>query len=382
MQSFSYSSPTQVVFGAGRHQQIAQSLPDGARRVVLVTGGTASASRPVQTRLEQAGLDIVTLRCASEPTVSSIDAALTRLQGVGFDAVIACGGGSVIDMGKVLRLALYHGVSSHKALSDLPASQMDQPCPMPCIALPTTAGTGAEATANAVVGIPDKRAKISLRGKGIYASLAIIDPDLMQGAPASVVLSAGLDAVTQIFESETSCAATPFSRALTGSARDKVLPALRRVVETDDAQAWAELAWISHLSGVALANSGLGAAHGLASVIGGRLDAPHGALCGRLLLPVLRQNLRRAPNGSEPHNRIRACVMAVADTFAPTLPDDPLSGLADWIDARGLAPLSRWGVKADDLPDLATNGMAASSSQKNAVPLAREDYLQILQAAL
>lgn len=381
MQTFSYSCPTQVHFGVGAHRRVTDILPGTVRRVLLVIGSKAKASLPVQECLETAALDVVVLRCRTEPTVSSIDATLEALQGEAFDVVIACGGGSVIDMGKIVRFALSHGVYSHAGLSNLSTSRMDQPCHMPCFAIPTTAGTGAEATANVVVGVLEKGAKISLRGRGVFPTVAIIDPNLMRDAPASVVLSAGLDAVTQIFESETSCAATPFSRALTASARTKVLPALRRVVEANDTDAWSELAWISHLSGVALANGGLGAAHGLASVIGGRFDAPHGALCGRLLVPVLRQNLLRAPDESAEHANILSCVMEVTRTFTPIRIGDPLSGFATWIDAQKLPRLSDWGVEKDDLGDLAAQGMYASSSQKNAIKLIQDDYLEILKAS-
>lgn len=381
MLSFSYTCSTQTRFGAGEHRRIVDVLPEAARRILLVRGRSGLASKSVLACLQAAGLDVTELACEGEPTVPSLDAALDKLGGFQADAVIACGGGAALDMGKALCFALSHGLTCYADFAGLKPALMDALCPMPCIAVPTTAGTGAEVTANAVIGVPDKNAKISLRGRGLIPRLAIVDPDLMCGAPMPVVLHSGLDAVTQVFESFTSNAATPFSDALTRSVKEKGLPALKQIIDARDVAAWPDLAWVSHVSGLALANSGLGAAHGLASVIGGRYDAPHGALCGRFLAPVLRQNLLRAPSGSDVHARIASCVTDIQNAFAPTQTDDPMSGFETWIDAKGLPHLSDWGVKTGDLSALATQGMAASSSQKNAVTLSHQDYLQVLRTA-
>ena len=378
---FSYTCPTHVWFGAGTHTRIGAALPDGVQTVLLINGRSGAAD-PVMTCLHEVGATIVPLICTGEPTVDTLNKALAQLVDTPVDAVVACGGGAAIDLGKAVCCALSHGVRTYDDLRALSASQMQGPFRLPCIALPTTAGTGAEVTANAVIGVPDQAAKISLRGRGLFPTVAIVDPDLLQGAPAGVVLNSGLDAVTQIFESHTSNAATPFSQALTGSVSATALDVLKQVIDTGDPAAWRDLAWVSHVSGLALANSGLGAAHGLASVIGGRFDAPHGALCGRLLGPVLRQNLSRAAHGSPSHARILHCIDAARATFAPTDRADPLSGFTSWIDANGLPYLSHWGLSAGDLPELAKKGMAASSSQKNAVALSEADYMHVLSAAL
>ncbi len=379
---FAFSAPTQTFFGAGEHQRITDHLPPHCRHVVLVQGSSCSASAPVLACLQNAGLEITQVYCDGEPTVPKINALLGRLAGNSADVVIACGGGSVLDTAKVIRFALFHALTSYEDFATITPEQMNTPCGLALIAVTTTAGTGAEVTANAVIGVPAQAAKISLRGRALCADIAIVDPQMMQGAPDAVVLYSGLDAVTQIFESYTSNAATPFSDALTLATKALGLPALKAVLEDRHHSAWADLAWVAHASGLALANSGLGAAHGLASVIGGQYDVPHGALCGRLLIPVLRQNLRRSEEGSDTHARIASCMADVADAFTPTLPDDLLSGFEAWVDAKGLPRLADWSVTADDLSDIATRGAAASSSQKNAIPLTQDDYLQVLQDAL
>lgn len=379
---FSYSCQTVVHFGPGTSAQVAEVLPATARHIVLVRGQSGRASAPVLAALRKAGLEVIELSCAGEPTVTSIDAALAQLEGAEIDAVISCGGGAAIDTGKAVSCALSHGASGYAGLAALSDAQMNLSGPVPHIALPTTAGTGAEVTANAVIGVPEKQAKISLRGRGLFPAVALVDPDLMRDAPASVILHAGLDAVTQVFESYTSIKATPFSDALTGAVLAMGLPALKRALDAGDKSAMDDLAWVSHVSGLALANSGLGAAHGLASVIGGRFDAPHGALCGRLLCPVLRQNLARAPDGSDAKARIAELIAHISDVFQAPVPQDPLSGLEAWIGAQGLPRLADWAVVPGDLEGLAAQGMTASSSQKNAVPLSQSDYVAVMQAAL
>lgn len=379
---FGFSCPTQVLFGAGEHRRIIDVLHPRCRHVILVQGASGSASAPVLACLQNAGLDVTQINCKGEPTVPSINAVLAGLTGKSADVIVACGGGSALDTAKVIRLALSHALSTYEDFASLTPDQLNTLCILPLIALPTTAGTGAEVTANAVIGVPEKAAKISLRGRALFADVAIVDPDLMQGAPDGVVLHSGLDAVTQVFESYTSNAATPFSDTLTGSTKALGLPALKAILEDNRPAAWHDLAWVAHASGLALANSGLGAAHGLASVIGGQYGAPHGALCGRLLVPVLRQNLLRSDAASHTHARITSCISDVADAFAPTLPNDKLSGIAAWMDAKGLPRLADYSVCPDDLPDLAQRGGTASSSQKNAVTLTQDDYLKILQAAL
>lgn len=197
----------------------------------------------------------------------------------------------------------------------------------------------------------------------------------MAGAPRAIALHAGLDAITQLIEAHTSVAATPFTRALTAQALPGALRALRDVVAGDRA-GWPAMAWASLASGMALANGGLGAAHGLAAVLGARLGAPHGALCGRLLVPVMRAN---AAMRRQQRRRLRR---RSGRCLCPRTGGDALSGLAAWMTEQGLPRLADYGAADAMLPDLAAQGRAASSSQKNAVPLPVETYVTILQAAL
>ena len=379
MQRFRISCPTEVIFGDGAHETLGHHLPPGTRTVAFVRGAGGAAAQPVLELLQAAGFGVIEIRCPGEPSVASVNAARAQLKGIAPDCVVAVGGGSVMDTGKALAFAVSHDLDLPDSFAQIGADLLARPCQIPCIALPTTAGTGAEVTANAVLDIPHQNAKVSLRGRALFPATAIVDPRLMASAPAHIALYSGLDAVTQVIEACASCAATPFSDALSKPAVQSGLHALKGVMETGDPASWRDLAWVSLSSGLALANGGLGAAHGLASVIGGQYGAPHGALCGRLLLPVLRLNTARAAQRPEVLKRLSLCTQAVAAAF----PDDrgPLEGFEAWMNDHNLPRLADWDVQQQDLPDVATRGQAASSSQKNALPLEVADYQSILEQA-
>lgn len=375
---FGVRCPTEIRFGIGRAGELASLLPQSPADVAFVQGGAGVAAAPVLAALREAGHRLQLVRCPGEPTIDSVNAALRDVSAC--DHVIACGGGSVIDTGKALAALLEHRCDLPEDFAALPPLTGRRRIRL--IALPTTAGTGAEVTGNAVVDIPAKGAKISLRGPALYPDLALVDPLLARGAPRAVVLHAGLDALTQVIECMTSRFATPFSDALCRTAIPTALAALPEVHDTDQFEAWSDMCWVSTASGLALGNAGLGVAHGLASVLGAQFGAPHGALCGRLLLPTLRQNRRNAAVDSDISRRIAWCIDRIADAFPPGRGDDDLSGLEAWVAERGLPRLAAYGMDASDIDRLAALGQDASSSQKNAVPPTREDLAAILQQAL
>lgn len=372
---FDISLPTRVIFGAGRLSSLPALLTFGAH-VLLVRGASGRASAALTEVLQPFGLTEVT--CPGEPTAPELSDLLDDLRDTGaaqaVTHVVACGGGSVMDMGKALAglLTSKHPLSAHVA-GEMPGT------PLPCITIPTTAGTGAEVTRNAVLGLPDQGTKHSLRGAAFTPTIALVDPDLMQGAPKHVVLGAGLDAVTQLIEAYTSKAATPFTDTISWPSLERALTALKAVLGGDET-AWPTLAWCATASGIALSHGGLGAAHGLAAVIGGRFDVPHGALCGRLLAPVLSVNASAPQATAETRRRTQACMDQLRHHF-PTDSDNALTGFTDWCAQQGLPRLADWGISAADHAALADAARTASSSLKNPVALESEQFRLILSAA-
>lgn len=335
---------------------------------------------PVRAVLDAQHIPVTEIRVPSEPSVQSINAAAQTLMSQDIAAVVACGGGSVIDTGKALAFCLSHRIPLPDDFGTL-TDALARPLTVPCIALPTTAGTGAEVTANAVLTQNATQTKVSLRGPALCPSVALVDPALMWDAPQSVVLASGLDAVVQTIEAYTSSFATPFTDALTAPNIQPGLSALKTILEHKDPTAWDVIAWTSTSSGLALANGGLGAAHGLAAIVGGRFGAPHGVLCGRFLAPVLRRNLAKLSPSSALHAKVQTCHQAIAAVFPPE-EDDPLSGLERWLAAKQLPRLAQYGVTPDAIAGLAADAVPASSSRKNSVPYEAADFETVLRDSL
>lgn len=379
MSPFLISCRTVVHFGANAHLGLVELLPRRTQAILLVKGVSTEVSEPVLTLLSNIGHHVESVVSEGEPSITSINGIWRAIRERSFDCIVACGGGSVMDTGKALRVALHKGAPLND--DDFAVDHADLG-DAPLIVLPTTAGTGAEVTSNAVLAAASNTSKISLRGRALAPTIAVVDPELMRSAPKSVVLNAGLDAVVQNIEAYVSAAATPYTRALSRPVISSTLAALRAVIEEDAQAAWAHLAWGSLSSGLALANGGLGAVHGLASILGGAYPAPHGALCGRLLVPVMQANIASPLCSNDTRFDLAMCQGAISDVFAPVDPADPTSGLDAWLNFHGLQRLADWGVKGDDIDGLALAATTASSSLKNPVKLCATDLAQVLRDAL
>ncbi|MEM9909741.1 MAG: iron-containing alcohol dehydrogenase [Pseudomonadota bacterium] len=381
--SFAFSVPTNVQFGWGASQAVVSALPPETKSVALLRGKQAQGAHSIRQALDRYAVSRVEVICSGEPSFASVNAAVNQLGQHKIEAVIAVGGGSVIDAGKVVAFCLGRRLALGSDFSEVPTALLSKAAPIPSIAIPTTAGTGAEVTANAVLDIPERQAKVSLRGRALFPSAALVDPDLLKSAPDSVLLYSGLDAVVQTIEAYTSCAATPFSDALTEPNITLGIKALQQIMAGNAPdRAWQDMAWVSLTSGMALANGGLGAAHGIASILGGRYAAPHGALCGRLLAPVLRKNLEVAADGTMAAKRLSACLSHIHAGFGKVPHGDDLSGLEDWQERHVLPRLRTLGVQQEDIQSIAEASATASSSKKNAVALTPHDFADILRRAL
>jgi len=280
---FSFFSPQAIHFGRGQSLQAVALAAQFGSSVLVVHGANAKRAQWLKTSCIDAGLTVQTIGCKNEPSLPDLELALTQLRGSQPAVVVALGGGSVMDFAKALAALLPCSGPPSDYLEVVGNGRVLEHPPIPMIALPTTAGTGAEVTKNAVISLPDRGLKVSLRDRRMIPQIAIVDPSLMQGAPKHVALCAGLDAETQVIEPYLSVKANPMTDALCRAAISVGLKALRDVVERDCPDGWDETAWVSTCGGLALANAGLGAIHGFAGVIGGKANAPHGEICGALL---------------------------------------------------------------------------------------------------
>src|SRR5215831_15091557 len=287
---FEFATAHRVIFGEGAIHDVPAAAASMGRRALLVTGASSERAEPLRTALEAAGVTSEPVRITGEPTVDTIRNAPRDA-----DMVIAMGGGSALDAGKAIAAML---TNPGDLLDYLEVIGRGQPLPnvaAPCIAIPTTAGTGSEVTRNAVLASPEHRVKASLRSAGMLPRLAVVDPELTLGLPRAITASTGLDALTQVIEPYVSVKANPMTDALCVDGIRCAAQSLSKAwANGADREARAGMSWSSLLGGMALANAGLGAVHGFAAPIGGMWPAPHGAVCAVVLPHAMDVNVRAA----------------------------------------------------------------------------------------
>ena len=369
--------PGRILFGRGEAAKTAGLAAGFGRRVLLVHGRDAARAAWLLADLNRAGCGVHALICAKEPDLPMLEAALAKARVFAPDVVIGLGGGAVLDLAKALAGLI---PATGKVLDHLEGAGQGLPLiqnPLPFVAVPTTSGTGAEATKNAVIDVPAQRRKVSLRDDRMMARLAIVDPALTDGCPRGVTLSSGLDALTQVIEPYLCNRANPATDALARAAIPMALAALPALMQGEDSGARDAMAWVSLSGGLALANAGLGAVHGLAGVIGGVTGAAHGAICGTLLPFVIAANRAAMPAG--PVAERLAEVDAMLSTAFGGGPGT--EALHRWSRRNGLPGLAALGLDAKDHGSVAAAAAGASSMKANPVVLSEAVLQAILRAA-
>lgn len=373
MTPFGITAPGRILFGRGEAAKAPGLIRAYGSRGIVVHGANPARAAWL---VDALGSQTLALPCAGEPTLADLEAALTAARAHHPDWVVALGGGAALDLGKALAGLIPAPEGAMEHLEVVGKGLPLQADPLPFIALPTTAGTGAEVTKNAVIGLPDLGRKVSLRDDRMVARLAIVDPALTDGCPKAVTLASGLDAVTQVIEPYVSVKATPYTDALSRPAIGPGMAALMRLMQGEDQDARDRLAWVSLCGGLSLANAGLGAVHGFAGVIGGMTGAAHGAICGALLGPVLAAN-REATTGAA-RMRLEEVCQVLAGALGSTATEAP-AALQGWARAEGLPGLAALGVTEAQHADIVAAAKTASSMKGNPVPLTDQALRAVLE---
>lgn len=377
MTPFAIIAPPRILFGRGQARQAGPSLAALGSRVFVVHGRDAARAAPVMDGVQAEGLAVLGHACPREPTLEMLDAALAAARAFGADCVLGLGGGAAMDLAKAVA-ALIPGGEAMDHLEVVGRGLPLRRAPVPFVAMPTTSGTGSEVTKNAVIDVTDARRKVSLRDDRMVARVAIVDPALTDGCPRGVTLASGLDALTQVIEPYVSTRANPWTDAICRDAIPRAIPALRRLMTQEDPEARDQIAWASLCGGLALANAGLGAVHGIAGPAGGLSGAAHGAICGALLPHVLAANVA-AVGKDGPHAARLAEVKAMLAAGFET--DDGIAALAAFARGAGLPSLTAMGVTADMHAELAEAAMVGSSMKSNPVVLPPETLREVLVRA-
>lgn len=373
--SSTFTTAGRVVVGAGAAAQVPGLVAGLGRRVLVVAGRSADVG---------ALPDAVVHRHRGEPDVDAVRAAVAVARGVRPDVVVGWGGGSVLDLAKCVAVLAGGGTD---VLDHLEVVGRGLPLPagaVPVVAVPTTAGTGAEVTANAPVRVPERGVKASLRGAALLPAVAVVDPLLTLGCPPPLTAASGADALTQCLEAFTTPQATPLTDPL---ARDGLVRAGRSLVRAvehgDDLPARTDLSVAALLSGMALANARLGAVHGLAAALGGRVGASHGQVCAAVLAATTAANVaalrRTAPDGP---GLARYDDAAVALTGRPgARADDAVAWLRDLVTALRVPGLGALGLADADVPAVVADALAASSTRGNPVALTSAELTDVVAAS-
>jgi alcohol dehydrogenase class IV len=316
-----------------------------------------------------------------EPTVDSARAAVAAAREFGADVVVGIGGGSPLDLGKAVAVLLANGGDPLDYLEVVGRGQPFTRPAVPCVAVPTTAGTGSEVTANAVLTSPEHRVKASLRSPLMLPRVALVDPLLTLGCPPAVTASSGLDALTQCLEPYVSVRGNPVTDGLAREGLRRAGRSLRRAyADGSDVDARTDMALCSLLGGLALANAKLGAVHGFASAIGGVADVPHGLACAALLVPVTAANISRCEGQPVLQRYVDVARLLTGDPAATEL--DGLAWLRGTVVRLNVPRLSDYGLGPGDADAIVARAAKAGSTQGNPVVLTEEELHAALAAAL
>jgi alcohol dehydrogenase class IV len=383
--SFEFATAARIVFGAGSLREVAPAARLWGTSALLVTGRNVRRAAGLVEQLESAGLTVAVLRVEGEPTVAAVrDGVRTALDNRS-NVVIGMGGGSAIDAGKAIAVLLRNGPEPLDYLEVVGRGLPLTHSSAPFIAIPTTAGTGSEVTRNAVLASPEHRVKASLRSPHMLPRLAVVDPELTRDLPAALTASTGLDALTQLLEAWVSVRANPIADGFSREGLPRVARSLQRAYRNaGDVQARTDMSLAALLSGLALANAGLGAVHGFAAPVGGMLDAPHGAVCAALLPHATAVNIAalrsRAPQSEQLRRYDEAARMLTGNAGASA--DDLPPWLRELCRDLDIPSLRTYGLGREHADDLVEKAARSSSMKGNPIALTPEELNEILTRAL
>ena len=382
---FAFASAGRIVFGCGSLAEAGPAAAALGRRALVVTGRDTTRAAPLIAALAERGIEAGIFAVPAEPTVALASAGALAARGGGAEVVLGLGGGSALDAAKAIAALAANDGDPLRYLEVVGEGRPLERSPLPVIAIPTTAGTGSEVTRNAVLAVPERGVKVSLRHEAMLPRVAIVDPELAAGLPPAVTASTGLDALTQLVEPFVSVAANPLTDALAREAIPRVPGALRRAVaDGSDLAAREGLALAALFGGLALANARLGAVHGLAAPLGGIVPAPHGVVCARLLPEIVAVNARALAE-RDPRSPARARY----DEIARLLTGDPAAAVEDAVEfLRALVEdlavprLATFGLARHAFGELIARAQRASSMKGNPVPLTDGELAEALERAL
>jgi alcohol dehydrogenase class IV len=383
--NFEFATAHRIVFGRGSVHEVAPAARTLGRHALLVTGRDSSRARRLVESLHAAGLAVSTAQIPHEPATGDVVHTTDAAKASGCDLVIGFGGGAALDAAKAVSALLTNPGDLSDYLEVVGRARPLAHAAVPCLAIPTTAGTGTEVTRNAVLTSTAHRVKVSLRSPHLLPRLAVVDPDLTLSLPPAATAASGIDALTQLIEPYVSARANPLADGFCVEGLKRVARSLRRAYEEGgDGAAREDMALGSLCGGLALATAGLGAVHGFANPIGGLFGAPHGAVCAALLPHVMAANVHALQSRARQHP-----ALARFDEIARLLTGRPQATAADgitWVrnlvQALQIPGLATYGATPADTAAIVAAAQRASSMKTNPVPLTHDELAGIVARSL
>ncbi len=382
---FDFATATRIVFGRGASKGLGAEAAKLGRHALVVGGQPREMLAPVLAALDQEGMNTTWFGVTGEPETATVEEGVALARRSQSDLIIGIGGGSAIDTAKAIAAMLgnpgelldYLEVIGHgKALPNKS---------LPFIAVPTTSGTGAEVTRNAVLASKAHKVKVSLRSPGMLASLALVDPELTANLPPAITASTGMDALTQVIEPLVSCKSNPM---IDGICREGITRCSRSLLNAfrngDDMDAREDMSLASLFGGLALANAGLGAVHGFAGPLGGMFPAPHGAVCAALLPHVMSANIAALQKRDPESDRLRRFdeVARLLTGNATATAVEGVRWVSQLVADLSIPGLRAYGITENHIPEIVSQSKRASSMKGNPLTLDDSELAEILRFAL
>jgi len=386
---FQFSRLPKIFFKNGMITELASLVSRFGKKMLLVTGknsflNSINAEKLIQSFKER-GIEYYILSVPGEPSPDIIDLAVKRFNNVFINLVVGIGGGSVLDTGKAISAMMYRNESVVDFLEGV-GNNEHPGTKLPFIAIPTTSGTGSEATKNAVISQIGKNGfKRSLRHDNFVPDVAIVDPELTLHCPRNITSSSGMDCFTQLTESYLSDKSSEYTDALAFEGLRAIKTSLlRSCKDGEDIEARTGMSFAALTSGICLANAGLGAVHGFASSIGGMYDIPHGLICGTLMASANEINVRELRKESTNPVALKKYALLgelFLDEKGKTdnyYADGFIQYLNKLTDELNLPGLKKYGIEETDLDLICRN----TEIKNNPVKLTEEDLSEILRSSI
>lgn len=382
--SFEFATAGRVLFGVGALAQAGALTRSFGSRALLITGRSAQRAAALEASLSASNVTCSRFALDGEPSVDEVMAATAVARDQRCEVILGFGGGSAMDAAKAVAALLSNPGDPMDYLEVVGRGLPLVNVSIPCIAIPTTSGTGAEVTRNAVLASPEHQVKVSLRGVGMLPRVALVDPSLTYDLPKSLTATTGLDALTQLIEPYVSQRANPMTDGFCLDGIRRVSRSLERACENpSDVAAREDMSLGSLQGGLALANAGLGAVHGFAGPIGGAFKAPHGAVCAALLATVMEANIQalrlRSPNSNSlsRFRYISRLLLGKEDVTA----DSGVAWVRELTHRLDLPRLRDFGVRHEHFPSLIDKASRSSSMKANPIVLTPVELKGILDRA-